>query len=315
MDIRESVENADYLSFLNREFPNPKGRYPDIDRSISHLDKISKQLLECARRIHGQAEDDKKQSALHINTRTITAGNFRIRTISLIKTFNDIMDARGDLIFDQGTANIIVRSLLESYLVYYRLYNGCKGNKNIQELYFNLYDLSSVLHYVKYANSMLSSLKNKVDDDSLSKRIADLISRIKKTKEYQKLPTKIRDGVSKIELGQQDYLSLINFNRLIRESPLPTELITSYYSYASSFTHSEGFSADILQAYFESRAQRKSINDMLKFRLVYICLAVSSQFFKSFNEYDSVEMQPEDNEMREAIWLSNYYHTAINHNQ
>lgn len=83
MDTRESIENADYLSFLNREFPNPKGRYPDIDLSLSHLDKISRCLLEFARRSHEHAEDDKSKSGLQINTHTIITSNVSLRPTHL----------------------------------------------------------------------------------------------------------------------------------------------------------------------------------------------------------------------------------------
>lgn len=312
MDANESLNNFDYKGFMEKEFPNPEGIYPEIGRLLEHFNKITKLLLECASQSLERAESDEDQSALHANTRYIIVCNFRLRTINLIKIFSEILDLKGDPLFDEGTANIVARSLLESYLVYFRLYNGCDQDKVIQELYFNLYDLSSTLHFLKFSKSLVKIDQDKLDKINLEGNIKKLISEIKSSTKFRTLPPGIRNSIQKIEAGKQDYLSFINFNKLITESPLPTQFITSYYSYASSFAHSEGFSSDVSQVYFESRAKWKELNEMLKFRLVYICLAVSSQFFISYTEYDKTKLEDErEKDVWETLSLCNYYLDAL----
>ena len=316
MDANDSLNNFDYEGFMAREFPHPKGVYPEIGRLLEHFNKITRLLMECALESLKQTENDQSESVLHANTRYTIVCNFRLRTINLIKIFNEILDLKGDAIFDEGTANVVARSLLESYLVYFRLYNGCERDKEVQEVYFNLYDLSSVLHFVKFGKSLQSIGPNKFDEINLRGHIKKLINDIKNNNKFRTLPSGIHDSIKKIEVGRQDYLSFINFSKLIRESPLPTDFITSYYSYASSFAHSEGFSSSVSQVYFESREKWKALNEMLKFRLIYVCLAVSSQFFISYIEYDKTQLEDErEKDAWETLSLCNYYLEALRLNK
>jgi len=316
MDANDSLNNFDYEGFMAREFPIPEGKYPDIGRSLEHLNKITKLLLDCALQSIKVAEHDPNASAVHANTRYTIVCNYRLRTINLIKIFTEVLDLKGGSIFDEGTANIVARSLLESYLVYYRLYNGCKGDKESQELYFTLYDLSSRLHFVKLGNTLQMVTPEKFDEGKLRAQIGKLISEVKSNKKFIKLPQAIPNAIQKIEAGKQDYLSFINFNKLIRESPLPTEFVTAYYSYTSSFAHTEGFSSVVSQMYFQARKDWEALNEMLKFRLIYPCLAVSAQFYISFIEYDKTQLADDkQDEVLEVLSLCNYYLTAFNLNK
>lgn len=316
MDAKESLNDFDYEGFMAREFPKPESTYPAIERLLEHFNKITRLLMECAMQSLKQAENDQNESVLHANTRYTIVCNFRLRTINLIKIFNEILDLKGDSIFDEGTANVVARSLLESYLVYFRLYNGCGNNKEIQELYFNLYDLSSVLHFLKFGKSLQRIGQNKFDEINLTVHVKKLITGIKSNNKFRTLPPGIQDSLKKIEAGRQDYLSFINFTKLIRDSPLPTDFITSYYSYASSFAHSEGFSSSISQMYFESRGKWNTLNEMFKFKLIYVCLAVSSQFFISYIEYDKTQLEDDkEKDVWETLSLCNYYLTALNLNK
>jgi hypothetical protein len=179
MDANDTLNNFDYEGFMAREFPKPEGTYPEIGRLLEHFNKITRLLMECALQSLKQSESDQSESVLHANTRYIIVCNFRLRTINLIKIFNEILDLKGDAIFDEGTANVVARSLLESYLVYFRLYNGCELDKEVQEVYFNLYDLSSVLHFVKFGRSLQSIGSNKFDEINLKGHINKLITDIK----------------------------------------------------------------------------------------------------------------------------------------
>lgn len=316
MDANEALNNFDYEGFMAREFPKPESKYPAIGRLLEHFNKITRLLMECALQSLKQAENDPSESVLHANTRYTIVCNFRLRTINLIKIFNEILDLKGGAIFDEGTANVVARSLLESYLVYFRLYNGCGNDKAIQEVYFNLYDLSSVLHFVKFGKSLQGIGQTKFDEINLRGHIRKLITDIKSNSKFRTLPSGIQDAIKKIEDGRQDYLSFINFSKLIRESPLPTDFITSYYSYASSFAHSEGFSSSVSQVYFESREKWKALNEMLKFKLIYVCLAVSAQFFISYIEYDKTQLEDDrEKDVWETVSLCNYYLTALNLNK
>jgi hypothetical protein len=315
-DINEHLNNFDYEAFMVKEFPKPEGKFPDIGRLLEHFNKITRLLMECALQSLQQAEGNESESALHANTRYILVCNFRLRTINLIKVFNEILDLKGGTIFDEGTANIIARSLLESYLVYFRLYNGCGSDKETQELYFNLYDLSSILHFVKHGKWMQGIGQIKFDKAGLNGQIKKLLNDIKCSNKAQSLSKGIQDSIKKVEKGNQDYLNFINFSKLIKESPLPTDFVTSFYSYSSSFAHSEGFSSSLSQVYFESREKWKELNEMLKFRLIYVCLAVSSQFFISYIEYDKTELEDDkEQEIWETLSLCNYYLTALNLNK
>jgi len=316
MDANESLNNFDYEGFMTREFSYPEGKFPDITRLLGHFDKITKLLLECAIQSLKVAKNHQGLPAYHANTRYTIVCNFRLRTINLIKIFSDLVDIKGGEIFDEGTANIIARSLLESYLIYFRLYNGCKGDKEIQNLYFNLYDLSSAMHFLKYRKSFQGIKPEKFDEGTFNLRIEELIKNIKSSNKYAALPQKTRNAIQKIEAGEQDYINFINFNKLIRESPLPTNFVTTYYSYASSFAHSEGFSSSVSQTYFQSRERWKDLNQSLKFKLIYMCLAVSSQFYISFIEYDKRQMGDEkEQDVWETLSLCNYYLTALNINK
>ncbi|WP_145860009.1 hypothetical protein [Pedobacter suwonensis] len=316
MDANESLNNFDYEGFMTREFSYSKSKFPDITRLLGHFDKITKLLLECGIQSLKVAKNHQGVSAYHANTRYTIVCNFRLRTINLIKIFNDLVDIKGGEIFDEGTANIIARSLLESYLVYFRLYNGCKGDKEIQNLYFNLYDLSSAMHFLKYGKSFQGIKPEKFDEGTFNLRIKELIKDIKSSNKFGALPQKTRNAIQKIEAGEQDYINFINFNKLIRESPLPTNFVTTYYSYASSFAHSEGFSSSVSQTYFQSRERWKELNQSLKFKLIYMCLAVSSQFYISFIEYDKTQMANEkEQDVWETLSLCNYYLTALNINK
>lgn len=135
--------------------------------------------MDCALESLKQAENDKNESALHANTRYTIVCSFRLRTINLIKIFNQILALKGGAIFDEGTANVVARSLLESYLVYFRLYNGCDDDIENQELYFNLYDLSSVLHFEKFGKSLHSKGHNIFNKANLTGHIKKLIADIK----------------------------------------------------------------------------------------------------------------------------------------
>jgi len=315
MGANGSLSGFDYEGFMAKEFPKPEGTYPDIGRLLEHFNRITGLLMECALQSLKQSENDQSESALHANTRYTIVCNFRLWTINLIKIFDDILDLKGDAIFDEGTANIVARSLLESYLVYFRLYNGCSNDKETQELYFNLYDLSSILHFVKFGRS-LQGIGQKFDELNLGGQIKKLLKEIKSNNKFLSLPSKIHDAIKKIEAGEQDYLSFINFNKLIRESPLPTDFITTYYSYASSFAHSEGFSSSVSQVYFESREKWEALNKMLKFRLMYVCLAASSQFFISYIDYDKTQLEDDrEKDVWETLSLCNYYLTALKLNK
>lgn len=311
MHTSESLENFDYDSFMSREFPKPEGKYPDVDRLIKHFDKITALLMDCA--IQAIKNPSKNNiSAMHENTRYTIACNFRLRSINLIKIFKEVLDIDGNAVFDEGTANIIARSLLESYLVYYRLYNGCSEDITLQNLYFNLYDLSSVLQFVKYGKSIQGSESIPFKDIEFRSQIKKLILAIKKNDRFRSLPPNVRESIENISSNRKDFLSFINFSKLIKESPLPTEFFTSYYSYSSAFAHSEGFSSRVLQMIFQSRERWTEMNEMLKFKLIYNCLGISSQFFISFIEYDHTELEDEkEKEVWEVVSLSNYYLNAM----
>lgn len=317
MDADESLKNFDYDGFMAREFPKSGGGYPKIARQIAHFDRITALLMDCALQSVKKAHPDQHHaSVLHDNTRYTIACNYRLRSINLIKVFDEVLDIDGDAIFDEGTANVIARSLLESYLVYFRLYNGSGNKTDTQELYFNLYDLSSVLHFVKFGKSLQIDDQTNFDLGNLNAHIKQLVNSIKMNSKFQTLSRNVQESIRKIEAGRQDYLSFMNFNGLIRESPLPTQFITSYYSYASSFAHSEGFSSKVTQMVFESKERWKKMNELLQFKLVYICLAVSSQFFISYIEYDKTEFEDErEKDVWEVLSLADYYLKALNHNK
>ncbi|RYZ55988.1 MAG: hypothetical protein EOP49_01680 [Sphingobacteriales bacterium] len=288
-----------------------------MSKLLNHFDKITALLMDCAiQTVKTGNGDNDNVSILHNNTRYIIACNFRLRAVNLIKIFNEILDIDGNAVFDEATANIITRSLLESYLVYFRLYNGCGDDLKLQELYFNLYDLSSVLQFIKYGKSIKGSKNSSFNEGNLRMQIKKLLNEINGNGKFRTLPTAVRDSITRISSGKQDYLSFINFSKLIRESPLPSEFISAYYSYASAFAHSEGFSSKFTQMIFESCERWTEMNGNLKLRMIYICLAVSSQFFLSFIQYDKTELEDEkEQEVWEIVSLSNYYLTALQHNK
>jgi len=317
MDPIESFEKFDYQGYMASQFPLSEAKNPDLSRLLNHFDKITALLMDCAiQTVKIRKEEMDNVSILHNNTRYIIVCNFRLRAINLIKVFNEIVDIDGRAVFDEATANIITRSLLESYLVYFRLYNGCGGDANLQELYFNLYDLSSVLQFIKYGKAMQGAQVSSFNEGNLKVQVKKLLAEIKNNIKFGTLSPAVKESIIKISSGKQDYLSFINFNKLIRESPLPTQFLTAYYSYASAFAHSEGFSSKFTQMIFESRERWIEMNANLKFRMIYICLAVSSQFFLSYTQYDKTELEDEkERDVWEVVSLSNYYLTALQRNK
>jgi hypothetical protein len=318
MSDKTPFENFDIEEFKAQEFPKPTGKYPDVDRLINHLDRITGLLSECA----GQSVKNCVSGTgdniyiLHTNTRYTIAWNFRLRTLSLIKIFSEIEDVEGNLLFDEGTATIILRSLLESYLVYYQLYNLNQSNPDLQKIYFNMYDLSSRLQFLRSTKN-IKGLNNPPEKDQKFKSETDqLIIVIINDESFASLPVKIQQAIKRIKEGKQDYLSFVNFTALIKASPLPNDFIGDYYSQASAIAHSEGFSARMSLMVFESRDKWNSLNELLKFRLIYFALSISSQFFISFIQYDRTELDDEkEKDLCEVLILVDFYLKALASNK
>lgn len=317
MSNKIPFENFDIEKFKAQEFPKPTGKYPDVGRLINHLDKITALLSECA--VQAVKITDKQKtdnlSVLHTNTRYTIVGNFRIRTISLIKIFSNIEDIDGNQLFDEGTATIILRSLLESYLVYFQLYNLNEADASLQEIYFNMYDLSSRLQFLKTTKNLQGLTNPPEKNPNFNNRTAQLLTDIISNKNFLALPANIQKALKRIKEGKQDYLSFVNFTQLIKASPLPNEFIGNYYSYASAFAHSEGFSSRMSQMVFESKSRWTDLNELLKFRLIYFALAISSQFFISFTTYEKTELEDElEQEVCEVLILVDFYLKAMANN-
>src|SRR5690606_23420202 len=154
---------------------------------------------------------------------------FRIRILSLFKVLGSIIDVTGAEYFDEPTANIIIRSLLENYLIYYLLYHQTSGDRDLQNLYFNLFDLSSALQFKKFNNS----IKSNSNTSNIEKDIVSIIGNIEKNPRFNNAEKKIIRSVEKIKNGQQDFISFVNFTKLIENSPLPTNYFKDHYSYSS----------------------------------------------------------------------------------
>ncbi len=307
-------EGFDYHKFMKEEFPQHGGKTPDLNKMVKHFDKITSFLLDCALQAIKRdkvCEDD--FDVLHENTRYTIVGNFRLRSINLIKILHELKDIEGNSLFDDATANIIVRSLLESYLVYFQLYNSCEKNIGLQKLYFKMYDLSSLLHFVKFAKEIISENEN--GSKRFEGRIENLVYEIKADDNFNSLPKKMQQDIIRIKSGKQDYLSFLNFSKLILKSPLPSQFITAFYSYSSSYAHTEGFSSRMSQMIFGSRTKWNKLNELLKLKLIYICLAVSSQFFLSFIEYDETELNDDKKkDTNEVVSLASFYLNAVGKN-
>ncbi len=307
MSQKIPFKNFDIEKFKAQEFPIPTGKYPDASRMINHLDKITGLLSLCASQsVKNFIKEEKDHfTILHNNTRYTIAWNFRIRTLSLIKIFSEIMDVEGKSIFDEGTATIILRSLLESYLVYYQLYNLNQTNPALQAIYFNMYDLSSRLQVLKQTKNIPGLTNPPTESLEFKGEIERLTNAISIDNDFALLPKKTQQAIKRIQDGKQDYLSFVNFNDLIKSSPLPSNFIGDYYSYASAFAHSE-----------ESQDNWKSINDLLKFRLLYFALSIASQFFICYTTYDHTELEDEaEQELCEVLILVDFYLKAMSAQQ
>lgn len=314
--MSKSDFNFNYQEFMKNEFPQSKEELPSELKLIEHFDRITSLLFDSANNLlKQQKESGKVLSALFENTRHTIVANYRIRSINLIRTLNEVLNIDGKGLFDEGTVNIITRSLLESYLIYFFLYRESEKQPEERELKFMLYELSSILHFQKYSNSFLKKNSNNASNmPNFENDINSLILKIEKNTHLQNQTKRIIHSINKIKQKKQNYLSFINFTSLIKSSPLPTNFAQEYYSYASSFAHSEGFSLTMSQMTHKNVEKWNKLNRLMKFKALSICLYISSQFLISFIENEKIEFEDDRGKtMSEVFSLSSYYVKAMNY--
>ncbi|SDE64954.1 hypothetical protein SAMN05216464_10892 [Mucilaginibacter pineti] len=316
MEKDNGTNGFDYQKFMEQEFPKNKNERPSSTTLIKHIDRISALLFDCALQAVKVAPSSAENFQIaHTNTRYIIVSNYRLRVINLIKILDGVFDINGNVFFDDATANIMVRSLLESYLVYFRLYNECSENLVQQQLYFNLYELSSILQFRKQREEVFKKAISPGPIIDFKPEVDDLIDMLEKNSEYELAPEQLRKNVQAVKAGKKDYLSYMNFTAAIKTSPLPTNFATHYYSYASAFAHSEGFSIKYAQMRFENKKEWPASNELIKFKLLADCLYITSQFLSSFIEYDHTQLEDErEREVWEVVSLAAYYTSAMNKN-
>ena len=315
--MEESTASKHYEEFRRSEFPKDVKELPQESKLINHFDRITSLLFDSANALLKQRKESGEELVgLFENTRHTIVASYRLRSINLMRILKGVFNVDLQSLFDEGTANIIVRSLLESFLIFNYLYKESKENTEESKFKFHLYELASILHFQKHTDSISKNnnlpLFKKSD---LEKDVDNLILKIETSPIFKKQPKKIIDSINKLKSKKQNFLTFINFNYLIAKSPLPTNFTKDYYSYASSFAHSEGFSLSISQMINRNIEKWSKINRLNKFRVLTICLFVSSQFLISFIEGEKLEFEDEkEMELFEVFALSNYYVEAMNHN-
>lgn len=315
--MEESSASKHYDEFMRNEFPKNADEMPQEFKLVNHFDRITSLLFDSANGLlKHRKESGEKLVGLFENTRHTIVANYRLRSINLMRIFNEVFNVNHQSLFDEGTANIIVRSLLESFLIFNYLYKETKANTEESEFKFYLYELASILHFQKYTNSISKNSSLPLFKQSLLENdIDNLILKIEAHKAFKKQPKKIIDSIARIKSKRQNFLTFINFNSLITKSPLPTSFTKDYYSYASSFAHSEGFSLNMSQMINRNIEKWGEINRLNKFRVLTICLYVSSRFLISFIEGEKIEFEDErEMELFEVFSLANYYVEAMNLN-
>jgi hypothetical protein len=315
--MSELEANFNYTEFMNNEFPKSTKELPQEAKLVEHFDRITSLLFDSANGLLKQRKESGKELvAIFENTRHTLIANYRLRSINLMRVFNEVFNVDNKSLFDEGTANIITRSLLENYLIFNYLYKESKESTPDSVLKFSLYELSSVLQFQKHADSISKkSLPVAFKKPDLEKDIDALLVKIETNDLYKKQPKKIVDSIKRIKSKKQDFLSFINFNSLIRNSPLPTNFAKDYYSYASSFAHSEGFSLTMSQMLHRNTEKWGLLNKLMKFRILTICLYTSSQFLISFIEDEKINFEDEhEQSILEVLSLSKYYVDAMNCN-
>lgn len=169
-----------------------------------------------------------------------------------------------------------------------------------------------MLQFRKYESSVKGETKTK----DYSREIEELVKKIKSNPNFNSLNKKVMVAIERIGVGKQDYLSYTNFNALIRESPLPTKFFTGFYSYSSSFAHSEAFSINISKSIYASKDNWGKINSLMKFNILSKAIYICSDFVRLFIEYDKTELEDEkEREIWEAVSLCQYYVRAMNNNE
>lgn len=316
MDNDNKGGDFDYQKFMAQEFPVDKAELPSTVVLIRHVDRISALLFDCALQSVKVAPGNGDNFQInHTNTRYILVSNYRLRLINLLKVLDGVLDIEGNVFFDDATANIIVRSLLESYLVYDKLYNGNLGNVDQQQYYFNLFELSSLLQFIKQRDEIYKRAQNADPFPDFKQDISNLLDLIEKNSEFASAPEQLRKSIQAVKSGKKNYLSFMNFTAAIKSSPLPTNFATHYYSYASAFAHSEGFGIKFSQMRFENKKEWPKRNELLKFRLLADCLYITSQFFIAYIEYDHTQLEDDrEKDVWEVVSLAAYYISAMNKN-
>jgi len=307
----------DYTDFINEEFPAKKEELPSHKKLVEHFDRITALLFDSANQLLKQKKHSGNDlNAQFENIRHTLIANYRLRSINLMKTLEEVKNVDGEGLIDEGTVNIIARSLLESYLVFFNLYKQSSQDLETQKLYFSLYELSSILQFKKYTAAVLkkNSRQNPANLD-LDKKTSVLIDQVINNTSYDTLSKKVKDSIVRVKDKKQDFLSFINFSKLIKLSPLPTNFATEYYSYASSFAHSEGFSINISQMLQGNPQKWQLFNKLLKFRLMSVCLYISSQFLISFIEDEQIQSDDDQElDLMQVFSLADYYIKAMNRN-
>jgi len=307
-------KNFNYEEFMKNEFPNSKEKLPEETKLINHLDRITGLLFDNATALLKQKkESEEKLVPSFENIRYTMISNYRIRSISLMKVFSEIFNIDNQSLFDEGTACIITRNMLESFLIYYHLYKEPEKNLGERELKFDLYELSSILQFNRHADFL--SKKNGPKEfkrPDLQSEINQLILRIESNIAFKRLPKKIIDSINGIKLKKLSFLSFVNFNTLIINSPLPTNFTRDYYSYASAFAHSEGFSVDMSRMIHQNVENWGYLNKILKFKTLTMCLYLSSLFLLTFIKDEKIEFEDErEKDLFEILSLVNFYNQAM----
>jgi len=309
------MEDFNYSKFMEGEFPKLKDQLPDEKKLVKHLERITSLLFDTATNLLNQqkASGDNLDPDFE-NIRYTIIVNFRLRILSLTKIFDEISNVDGKKIFDEGTANVIIRSLLEIYLTYFYLYPTPELLISDKELRFNLYKLSSLLHFKNYQSALIEKhgepLENAIN---LNDQIQSVILEIESNPAFNNLTSRIKDAINRVKSNKQDFFSFMNFNKLIKESPLPTKFISEYYSFASSFSHSEGFSIKFSQMLHGNVENWGILNEKLKFRSLSICLYLASQFLESLlSNNESLETEDEKElELKQVFSIAIFYLTSM----
>ncbi|WP_379093346.1 DUF5677 domain-containing protein [Pedobacter sp. UC225_65] len=308
MEELHEFKNFDHQKFMEQEFP--LGSSFTFDRSLKHMNMMTSFLTDLASLML-----DKNPMSManeHLNVIYTLITNYHLRSITLAQSFEFVRLDNGKSIFDDATPKILFRSLIESYLIFFYLF---EKNKDFSNLNFLLYELQSLLHLKKSISysQTLSEGKLSLTSSKANAMIQSKLQQIMEHESYLMLDKNFRKEIVKVQNGSKHYITLFTFEALMRESELPTDLIINEYSDTSASVHSQLFGLKASQMMFNmSYNDNKGVFEKAKFRLMAQCLYLTSQWVYSFIRTIKMEFEDEyEQQLGEVISLSVYYREAL----